>query len=126
MKGRHDFRAFGPAPIEGGHTVRSVHLLTWARDGGYLQMDIVADAFLQHMVRRVVAASLEVAAGRVEVAETARLIDAPVERWEGPLAKPGGLFLMRVGYQPWAGPGSIEGPEEGGNKDNERPEDLLP
>lgn len=113
LLGRHDFRAFGRAPIEDGHTVRTVQFLKWTRAGDLLWLDVVADAFLQHMVRRVVGASLEVGSGSVDLADVQALLDNPSERWQGSLAKPGGLFLMQVGYRPWDGPGLIGLTEEG-------------
>lgn len=123
--GRHDFRAFGPAPVEGGHTVRSILLMEWARKRDVVQLDVVADAFLQHMVRRIAAASLKVASGKLEPDELAVLVDEPSNRWQGSLAKPGGLSLMQVGYQPWDGPGSMRLTEEGDRVRDERSEDLL-
>lgn len=126
LLGRHDFRAFGPAPIEDGHTVRTVLFLNWSWAGDLLRLDVVADAFLQHMVRRIVAASLEVGSGAAELAEVIGLVDSPAERWQGSLAKPGGLVLMQVGYRPWNGPGLIGLSEEGERVRDERSEDLLP
>lgn len=106
--GRQDFRAFGAAPIEGGHTVRTIHAMDWTVRDDELVLDIVADAFLQHMVRRIVGACLDVASGGAREAELAELIGEADDRWEGTLAKPGGLVLMEVGYRVWDGAGSIE------------------
>jgi tRNA pseudouridine38-40 synthase len=98
LAGSHDFAAFGQAPISGGHTVRTVHQVAWRRHGDELLFEIAADAFLQHMVRRLVAASLAVGSGRVDLAEVEALIDRPDLRWEGRLAPPQGLCLMEVRY----------------------------
>lgn len=106
--GRHDFRAFGAAPIEGGHTVRTIHAMDWQRRAGELVLDIVADAFLQHMVRRIVGACLDVASGSFQESGLVELIGEGESRWEGTLAKPGGLALFEVGYRVWDEPGSIE------------------
>jgi len=96
--GRHDFRAFGPAPIEGGHTLRMVFRAEWRSGGGRLTFEIAADAFLQHMVRRIVAASVAAGEGRARVDEIVGLIDAPQARWQGVLAPARGLTLQAVTY----------------------------
>ena len=98
LLGRHDFRAFGQAPIEGGHTRRTVLKAAWHVEVGGLQLEIEADAFLQHMVRRIVAASVAVGESRASVDEVLALIDAPEARWQGALAPARGLTLEAVMY----------------------------
>jgi tRNA pseudouridine38-40 synthase len=96
--GRRDFGAFGTAPIEGGHTIRQVSELVWSEEGDHQWVDIRADAFLYHMVRRVVAAILEVAYRKRELEELQASIEDPDLRWESGLAPARGLCLEEVGY----------------------------
>jgi tRNA pseudouridine38-40 synthase len=98
MVGRMDFGAFGQAPIQGGHTVRHVHLAGWGAEGDQLEFTIEADAFLKHMVRRLVAAHLAVGRGEIEQGRVIALLDHPEDRWEGKLAQPQGLSLVGVTY----------------------------
>lgn len=98
LEGRCDFGAFGPAPIEGGHTVREVYRARWSQQGDQLRFDIEADAFLQHMVRRLVAALVLVGEGREPATAVTELLDRPELRWQGPLAPPRGLVLEAVSY----------------------------
>lgn len=96
--GRHDFAAFGQAPIPGGHTRREVFEARWGRQPGGLEFTIQADAFLQHMVRRLVAAMVDAGQGRVPAGTLAELVADPARRWEGKLAPPQGLCLEAVEY----------------------------
>jgi tRNA pseudouridine38-40 synthase len=90
LVGRWDFGAFGQAPIEGGHTVRRVTRAGWIMQEDELAFTIEADAFLKHMVRRLVAASLEVGYGRIATQDVTGLLDHPAE--------PHGLSLVVVTY----------------------------
>jgi tRNA pseudouridine38-40 synthase len=98
LVGRMDFGAFGQAPIDGGHTIRSVYTAGWTAEGDELAFSIEADAFLKHMVRRLVAAGLAVGSGEVSIEAVTGLLNHPELRWEGRLANPQGLSLEAVTY----------------------------
>jgi tRNA pseudouridine38-40 synthase len=53
LVGSHDFRAFGRATRKGGSTIREVFSAECQADDGGYRLDIVANAFLYHMVRRI-------------------------------------------------------------------------
>ncbi len=97
--GRHDFRAFGRAPIPDGHTVRRIFRAAWTPgDHDRWMFDVVADAFLNRMVRRLVAAMVAVGQGKVALEEVLGLLDQPQARWERSLAPARGLCLEAVIY----------------------------
>jgi tRNA pseudouridine38-40 synthase len=99
LMGEHDFRAFGPAPHPEGTTVRTVLHADWSEiEGGWLAFDIEANAFLQHMVRRIVALLLEIGFNRASRDELEMLLMDPGARWQGALAAPSGLCLETVRY----------------------------
>ena len=98
LVGRRDFAAFGRAPIPDGHTVRQVFRAQWRRKLKNLIFEIEADAFLFHMVRRLVAAMIEVGLGRRSAHDLQTLLDDPELRWEGPIAAAQGLCLESVSY----------------------------
>jgi tRNA pseudouridine38-40 synthase len=98
LVGRMDFGAFGQAPIPGGHTVRQVTQAGWTLQADELTFAIEADAFLKHMVRRLVAANLAVGQGQIEPKAVIDLLDHPELRWEGRMADPQGLSLIAVTY----------------------------
>lgn len=98
IEGRFDFGAFGPAPIEGGHTVRQVFRARWSAEADELVFDIEADAYLQHMVRRLVAAFVRCGEEREPSEAVIGRLDRPEDRWEGRLAPAQGLILETVSY----------------------------
>ena len=98
LLGRHDFGAFGRAPIPRGHTVRTVIRCAWRVAGGQASFEIEADAFLQHMVRRLVAATMAIGQGRARLEALQACLDDPKRAWPGRLAPACGLCLEAVGY----------------------------
>lgn len=100
LLGRHDFGAFGQAPVDGGHTRRHIFKADWVAAGDEWHFIIEANAFLQHMVRRLVAALIQVGENRVGVQELLAHLDQNRRRWQGNLAPPAGLTLLEVRYEP--------------------------
>jgi len=98
LVGKRDYRVFGPSPHEEGTTIREILESSWTVGGGYLTFEIEANAFLQHMVRRITALLLEVGFGRISLTEFDSLLTSPGARWEGALAPSCGLCLMAVRY----------------------------
>ncbi|OGO15324.1 MAG: tRNA pseudouridine(38-40) synthase TruA [Chloroflexi bacterium RBG_16_48_8] len=96
--GRHDFGAFGNALAEGGHTVREVYRARWIQTMDGMIFEIEANAFLYRMVRRLVAAMLEVGRQPDRKEEFRELIRDSSRRWEGRIAPASGLCLEMVTY----------------------------
>lgn len=96
--GRHDFAAFGRAPHPDGHTLRQVRQAQWDCEGDQFWFDIEADAFLYHMVRRLVAAMVAVGNGSESVESIESMLDDPKARWQGAIAPARGLCLETVIY----------------------------
>lgn len=73
LVGEHDFGAFGRSPsgdaLRGENTVRTVMRSVWSGEGSLLFYHIEANAFLQHMVRRIVGTLVMVGRGTMTVAE---------------------------------------------------------
>jgi tRNA pseudouridine38-40 synthase len=104
LLGEHDFATFGKPP-QGDSTIRTVETSEWtvtppAADRRYEQWmyTIAANAFLQHMVRRIVGALVQVGRGKWTIAqfreafERAQLLEAIT------IAPPQGLVLAQVKY----------------------------
>ena len=111
LAGRHDFAAFaGRTPASTARTVRRVEL---RRRGRLLCLEMEADAFLPHQVRRTVGTLVQVGRRRLSVREFEELLRRAQPASAGPAAPPWGLYLVRVRY---AGldlsPEVAEGPEE--------------
>jgi tRNA pseudouridine38-40 synthase len=98
LPGTHDFTAFGTPLRPGGSTVRDVIQATWRRDEGLRTFEISANAFLYHMVRRLVFTQVLVGQGRISLEEFAAGITAARPQTPG-LAPPQGLVLAAVDYR---------------------------
>jgi tRNA pseudouridine38-40 synthase len=93
LVGRHDFSAFGAADRQ---PVRTVHRVRVRRKGSEVTIDVVADAFLRGMVRRIAAVLLEVGRGSMDEAAVAAALVAGRPALDGAMAPPHGLCLRRV------------------------------
>jgi len=98
LVGRHDFAAFGRPPKPEGTTVRNVLRAQWDQVGERLSFDIEAEAFLYHMVRRLVAALVAIGLGHSRPESVTVLLDDPDARWQGAIAPACGLCLEAVIY----------------------------
>jgi tRNA pseudouridine38-40 synthase len=98
--GSHDFAAFGSPPRTGGSTQREVFGASWQTDAAALLFTVEANAFLYHMVRRMVAWQVAVVQDRLSAAHWRNLIEQPhmVAVPSIPLAPPQGLTLVKVYY----------------------------
>ena len=95
--GTHDFAAFGSPPRTGGSTTRTVFDANWTQHEDESYFEIKADAFLYHMVRRIVFAQLAVDQGKISGKDFARALEGSLDLPSG-LAPPKGLTLLEVGY----------------------------
>lgn len=103
LVGRHDFAAFGQAP-SGENTVRTVirsgweQVVDWDGTTRLLVYRIEADAFLKHMVRRIVGALVDVGTGRSTIDALAASFARAKLMSKSTVAPPQGLVLERVTY----------------------------
>jgi tRNA pseudouridine38-40 synthase len=98
LEGKHDFAAFGTPPRPSSSTVRTVFHTSWQQDGDELVFEISAEAFLYHMVRRLVAAQVEAAQGRIEVEWISAALSGRQGLAQVGLAPACGLALIEVRY----------------------------
>lgn len=99
--GRHDFSAFGSAMHADGSTERSVMVSEWTRlSENEWQFDIRADAFLYHMVRRLVFVQVAVGQGKCDKEAVVKALAKPRLKNGIPagLAPAHGLTLVKVTY----------------------------
>lgn len=99
--GYHDFSAFGSAPHTDGNTFRTVSFSKWKRHEGEWQFEIRAEAFLYHMVRRLVFVQVAVGQGRCSREAVVKALERPQSKNEIPagLAPAHGLTLVQVKYE---------------------------
>jgi tRNA pseudouridine38-40 synthase len=72
LLGEHNFIAFGKALKEDGTTIRRIFSADWAEENDGMSFTIVGNAFLYHMVRRIVYVLVRIGLGELPV-ETVRL-----------------------------------------------------
>ena len=93
FEGRHDFSAFGGG---GRNPVRTVYAVRVRRTGRLVTIDVRAGSFLRGMVRRMVAALLEVGRGRMDEEQVRAALAARTPALDGAAAPAKGLCLRRV------------------------------
>ena len=98
--GKHDFGAFGWPP-HGENKVREVARSEWSASERLLIYRVEANAFLQHMVRRIVGALVTVGRGGLTVDEFEAVFRGGKIVARFPLAPPQGLVLEQVKYPGW-------------------------
>jgi tRNA pseudouridine38-40 synthase len=98
--GKYDFRAFGRPPNEKSTSVRTISALDWefSEDGSLANMNIEAQAFLYHMVRRIVFVLVRTAQGRISLSDVKGSIEKQLELPAG-IAPAKGLILEEIIYQ---------------------------
>ena len=98
LVGEHDFSSIRAAGCQAKHAVRTITNIRVTRQGEFIYVDVIANAFLYHMVRNIVGVLLRVGKGHASpdwVVELLRLRD---RAQAGVTAPPGGLYLVKVGY----------------------------
>ncbi len=99
LPGKHDLAAFvAPSEARRRPTERVVMRAEVRRKGDLALFDIEANAFLHHMVRRIVGALVEVGLGKRSTAEFEALLEAR-PGVAGYMALARGLCLMKVRYE---------------------------
>ena len=97
LPGTHDFAAFGTPPRTGGSTVRTVYQAVWQPQAQGLLFEISANAFLYHMVRRLVFWQVLVGQNRLDLEQLALAVETAQSLAPG-LAPAHGLVLAEVRY----------------------------
>lgn len=98
--GKHDFSAF---MAKGSKITDPVRCVTKAEvyreESGCIVFSVSADGFLYNMVRIMVGTLVDVAKGRIEPEEVARIIESGDRTRAGITAPPEGLYLNEVFYE---------------------------
>lgn len=97
--GKHDFSAFGAAHRPGGSTIREIYLAEWQRVGtSSFMFEVKGNAFLYHMVRRMVDFLVKIGTGVYAPEEVRSYLQSPVPQSLQGLAPAHGLSLWQVHY----------------------------
>lgn len=96
--GEQDFTSFRSAECQSKTPNRHVFAVEVVRKNNYILIDIIANAFLHHMVRNIVGVLIEIGAARKQVSWCAELLKARNRNLAGKIAPPQGLYLTGVRY----------------------------
>lgn len=98
LLGEHDFTSFRAAGCQAHSPIRTVSHFNLATSGPYIWFDISANAFLQHMVRNIAGALIEVGCGKRSIEWFASLFELKDRTKGGITAQANGLYLTGVDY----------------------------
>jgi tRNA pseudouridine38-40 synthase len=99
LVGRHDWTSFCSAAEPAGERVRELREANVARNGRYVELELVAEGFLRGLARGIAGALAEVGSGRRPPGWVAELLAAR-NRHQSPRTAPArGLTLMEVIYE---------------------------
>jgi tRNA pseudouridine38-40 synthase len=98
LVGEHDFSAFRAAECQAKSPVRRIVLLSVQRIGAYVEIDVVANAFLHHMVRNIAGVLIAIGNGKQAPAWAGEVLRGRQRAKGGVTAPASGLRLMGVLY----------------------------
>lgn len=98
LLGQHDFSAYRALSCQARTAVRTVHRLEVSRHARYLFIDVVANAFLHHMVRNIAGVLIDVGNGKRPPSWAGEVLATRDRRLGGVTAPPDGLYLLGVDY----------------------------
>ena len=99
LLGRHDFAALGTPHKPGGSTIREIKRVCWNKNKDSLVFEIVGDAFLYHMVRRIVMTIVKIGKHQEPAGGIRDYLGNPAGPPAQGLAPAQGLSLMKVEYE---------------------------
>lgn len=98
LTGTHDFAAFGTPPRPGNSSVRTVIKAGWRAQDDEWFFEVQADAFLYHMVRRLVFVQVAVGQGKFPAQIVTEMLAGRCGLVPAGLAPANGLTLVEVTY----------------------------
>lgn len=109
LRGEHDFSSFRAQACQAKSPVRTIWNLSVTRCGGWVFIDIEANAFLHHMVRNIAGVLVSIGAGEKPVSWAQDVLELRNRALGGVTAPPEGLYLMAVRYAAEFGLPSADG-----------------
>jgi len=96
--GEHDFTSFRATSCQSRSPIRRVSKISVQAIQDFVIIDLVANAFLHHMVRNMVGVLLKIGSREAPVSWAKKVLEAKDRREAGLCASPKGLYLMGVHY----------------------------
>jgi tRNA pseudouridine38-40 synthase len=99
LVGHHDFTTFRSTECQAKSPIKTLDVLNVTRDGQEVLIETSARSFLHNQVRSIAGSLEQVGEGKWTPADMKRALEARDRSACGPVAPPGGLYLMRVDYE---------------------------
>ncbi|CAN5289685.1 tRNA pseudouridine(38-40) synthase TruA [soil metagenome] len=100
LTGRHDFTTFRSVQCQAQSPVKTLDRLDVSREGDEIVIRAEARSFLHHQVRSMVGSLKLVGEGKWRARDLLAALQSCDRQKCGPVAPPGGLYLVRVDYTP--------------------------
>jgi tRNA pseudouridine38-40 synthase len=98
LVGEHDFSSFRSTECQSKTAIRKIESVSIKREGEFIIIDIVANAFLHHMVRNIAGVLMTIGSEKKPSAWTAELLEVKNRALGAETAPPYGLYLTEVTY----------------------------
>jgi len=98
LLGENDFSSFRASGCQAKHAMRELQRIEVSREGQFIYVDIVANAFLHHMVRNIVGSLFEVGNENKAVEWFSELLAVKDRNQAGITAPACGLYFVSVDY----------------------------
>jgi tRNA pseudouridine38-40 synthase len=98
LLGEHDFTSFRALACQAKHPIRTIHTLDVHRCGDFFYIDVVANAFLHHMVRCIAGVLITIGRGEASPDWAREVLQARDRAAGGITAPAAGLYLVAVHY----------------------------
>ena len=96
--GEHDFSAFRAAQCQARNPVRHMQRIDITKQQDFIIVDILATAFLYHMVRNIMGVLTAIAAGEKPASWVQEVLASRDRRCAGVTAPADGLYLVNIEY----------------------------
>ncbi|HBS26811.1 MAG TPA: tRNA pseudouridine(38-40) synthase TruA [Gammaproteobacteria bacterium] len=98
LLGKNDFSSFRAQGCQAKSPVRNMISINVSRRGDFITLDVLANAFLLHMVRNIVGSLMMVGHRKKRPEWIQELLELKDRTQAGVTAPPEGLYLVSVGY----------------------------
>ncbi len=98
LVGTHDFSAFRASECQAKSPIKVMHSIDVKRHGEWITVTICANAFLQHMVRNIVASLIFVGTGKHSLEWLRTVLQNGDRSRAAPTLMPDGLYLAKIDY----------------------------
>ncbi len=106
--GHHDFTTFRSADCQAKSPLKTLDAIAISRQGDEVLFEVSARSFLHNQVRSMVGTLKKVGEGKWPAEAVGEALEARDRKACGPVAPPGGLYLVRVDYRA----ASVSDPEQ--------------